>query len=59
LVTKSDKKRPVGKPVRRRENIIKMYHKETEYEVVDIIHLDRDKDQWWALPNTVTNIRVL
>jgi hypothetical protein len=27
-------------------------------EVVDWIHLAQDKDQWWAVVNTVMNLRV-
>jgi hypothetical protein len=28
------------------------------YEAVDWIHLDQVGDQWWALVNTVMNLRV-
>jgi len=27
-------------------------------EVVDWMHLTEDRDQWWAVVNTVMNIRV-
>jgi hypothetical protein len=29
-----------------------------EWEGVDWIHLAKDRDQWWALVNTVMNLRV-
>jgi hypothetical protein len=28
------------------------------WEVVDWMHLAQDRDQWWAVVNTVMNIRV-
>jgi hypothetical protein len=31
---------------------------EIAWEVVDWIHLAQDKDQWWALVNTVMNLQV-
>jgi hypothetical protein len=32
--------------------------KEIGWEEVDWIHLSQDKDQWWALVNSVTNLQV-
>jgi hypothetical protein len=32
---------------------IKIELKEIRYESVDWIHLDQDRNQWWALANTV------
>jgi hypothetical protein len=31
---------------------------EIEWEVVDYIHVSQDRDQWWAVVNTVMNLRV-
>jgi hypothetical protein len=32
--------------------------RETGWEDVDWIHLAQDRDQWWAVVNTVMNLRV-
>jgi len=31
--------------------------RETRWECVDWIHVDQDRDQWWAVVNAVMNIR--
>jgi hypothetical protein len=31
---------------------------EIEWKGVDRIHLTHDRDQWWALVNTIMNLRV-
>jgi hypothetical protein len=31
---------------------------ETKWEVVNCIHVAKDRDQWWALVNMVINLRV-
>jgi hypothetical protein len=33
--------------------------KETEYEVVDQIHLSQDRDQWHVLVSTEMNLRAI
>jgi hypothetical protein len=33
--------------------------KEVGWKIVDWMHLAQDKDQWWAIFNTVMNLRVL
>jgi len=32
--------------------------RQTEWEGADWIHVAQDRDQWWAVVNTVTNLRV-
>jgi hypothetical protein len=55
LVGKPKRKRSVGRLGRRWEDNINMNIKE---EDMDWIHLTQDGDQWWALVNTVMNLRV-
>jgi hypothetical protein len=38
--------------------ILRMDVREIWWEGVDWIHLAQDVDQWWALLNTVMNLRV-
>jgi hypothetical protein len=45
-------------PRRRRVDNIKMDLKEIVYKSMDWINLIRDRDQWWDLVNTETNLRV-
>jgi hypothetical protein len=35
-----------------------MYLKEIGWGSMDWIHLVRDRDQWWALVNSVMNLKV-
>jgi hypothetical protein len=58
FVGKRGRKRLFGRPVRRWEDNIKMDVMEIGREVVDWIQLAQDRDQWWALMNTVMNLRV-
>jgi hypothetical protein len=51
-------KRPLGRYWRRWEDNISMDLKEVEWEVVDWMLLALDRDQWWAVVNTVMNFRV-
>jgi hypothetical protein len=32
--------------------------KEVEFECLDLIHLDKDTDQWWAPMNVVKNVKI-
>jgi hypothetical protein len=57
LAGKPEEKRPLGRP-RRKWDDIRMVHKKMVWEVVDWMHLTQDRDQWWAVVNTVMNIRV-
>jgi hypothetical protein len=47
---------PLGRPRYRWANIIKMDLRETGLGGADGIHLAWDRDQWWALVNTIVNI---
>jgi hypothetical protein len=50
LVGKREGKRSLGRPTYRWEGSIRMDLKR--------IHVAQDRDQWWALVNTVMNLRV-
>jgi hypothetical protein len=57
LVGKPEVRRPLGRSRRRWEDI-KMDLREVGFGDVDWIHLAQDRDRWWALVNTVMNLRV-
>jgi len=59
LDRKSRGKRPLGRPSLRWEDNIIMNLRKIGWEGVDCIHLAQDRDQWWALVNTVIKLRVL
>jgi hypothetical protein len=50
---KLERKRPIGRPMYRWKDNIKMDLKEIGHEVVDWIHLAQDWVQWWALVNMI------
>jgi hypothetical protein len=58
ILGKSEGKRPLGRPRRRWVDTIKMDLREIEWDGMDWIKLAQDRDQWWALVNTVMNLRV-
>jgi hypothetical protein len=58
LVGKPEGRRPLGRPRRRWEDNIKMDLRETEFGDMVWIHWAQDRDRWWALVNTVMNLRV-
>jgi hypothetical protein len=58
LVGKPEGRRPLGRHRRRWEDNIKMDLREIGFGDVDWIHLAQDRDRWWALVNTVMNLRV-
>jgi hypothetical protein len=58
FVRKAEGKRPVGRPRRRLEDNIRKDLRETGWEGLDWMHLAQDKDQKWAVVNTVMNLRV-
>jgi hypothetical protein len=59
LMGKPEGKRPLGRPRRRWEDGIRMYHREIGLGSVDWIQLAHDRDRWRALVNTVMNLQVL
>jgi hypothetical protein len=52
LVGRPEGKRSFERPSRDGKNIV-MDHKEVGSEVMDLIYLTLDGDQWWALLNTI------
>jgi len=58
LVGKPEGKRPLGRPRRRWDDNIEMDLKEVGCEGMDSIELAQDRDEWRALVNAVTNLRV-
>jgi hypothetical protein len=50
-------KRPLAILRRRCEDNIRMDLGDIEWEGVKWMHLAQDRDQWWALVNTVINLR--
>jgi len=56
LVGKPEGKRPLGRPRRGWEDNIKMDLREVGGG--DWMELAQDRDRWWALVNTVMNLRV-
>jgi hypothetical protein len=58
LVGKPEGKRPLERPRRMRVDNIKIDHREIGWDGMDWIDLAQDRDQWWALVNTVMNLWV-
>jgi hypothetical protein len=58
LVGKPERKRPLGRPVSRREDNSKKDLREIGWDSMDWIHLAQEKYQWRVPMNTVMNIRV-
>jgi hypothetical protein len=56
---KPEGKRPLRRPRRRWEDVIKMYLREIRWGGMDWIHLAQDRDKWRALVHTIMNLRVL
>jgi hypothetical protein len=57
LVGKPEGKRPLGRPRRRWVDNIKMDLRD-KWDGMDWIDLAQDRDQWWALVNTIMNLQV-
>jgi hypothetical protein len=58
LVGRPERRRPLGRPRRRWEDNINKDRSKIGFGDVDWIHLVQDMDRWWALVNTVMNLRV-
>jgi hypothetical protein len=58
MVGKSEGKRPLGRPKRRWQNNNGMYLREIEWEGVNWVNLDQDRDQLRAFVYMVLNLRV-
>jgi hypothetical protein len=58
LVGKPEGKRPLGKPICRWVDNIKMGLREIGTDVVDWIDMAQDRDQWRAPVNMVLNLQV-
>jgi hypothetical protein len=56
---KPERKRPPGRSSLRWMDNIKMDLRKIDWRGVDWINLAHDKYQWWAVVNTIINIRVL
>jgi hypothetical protein len=58
FVEKPEEKRTLRRPRHRWESNNRIVLREIEWEGVDWIHLVQDRDQLWAVMNTVMNLRV-
>jgi hypothetical protein len=58
VVGKPEGIRPLGRPRRRWEDNIRKDHREIVCIVVDWMHVNEDRDRWWAVLNTVMNLGV-
>jgi hypothetical protein len=58
LVRKPEGKRPLGRPRRRWVDNIRVDLGEVEWSDMDWIGLDKDRNRWRALVNSVLNLRV-
>jgi hypothetical protein len=58
LVGTSEGKRPLGRPIHRWVDNIKMDLREIRCDGVDWIDMTQDRDHWRALMNTLLNLRV-
>jgi hypothetical protein len=57
-VGKPEGNKPLGRPILRWEDNIKMVLREIGWGAMNWIDLAQDRDQWRALVNTVINLRV-
>ena len=58
MVGRPDGKRPLGRPIHRWEDNIKMDLQKTGMGSMDSIVLAQDRDRWRAVVNAVMNFRV-
>jgi hypothetical protein len=59
LMGKPEGKRPLGTPRHRWEDGIRMDLRQIGWGNVQWPQLTQDRDRWWALVNTVMNLRIL
>jgi hypothetical protein len=59
LVGKPMGMRPLGRPKRKCEDRIRIDLGEIDWGSVEWIQLAQNRDQWWAVVNTVMNIQVV
>jgi hypothetical protein len=59
MMGKPKEKRPLRRPRRRWENGIRMDLREIGFGGVEWIQLAQDRYRWWALVNTMMNLRIL
>jgi hypothetical protein len=57
-VGKPEGKRPLGRPIRKWENTIRMDLREIGWGGMDWTDVAQDRDQWRALVDTIMNHRV-
>jgi hypothetical protein len=58
LVGKPEGKRPLGRSRSRWVDNIKVDFRDIEWDGMDWIELDQDREEWRTLVNTVMNLRV-
>jgi hypothetical protein len=58
FLEKSNGKRPLGRPIRRWEDNIKIELQGVGWGCGDWMELAQDRDRWWALVSTVKKLRV-
>jgi hypothetical protein len=58
LFVKPEDRRPLGRPRRKWEVIIKMYFRKVGWDGMGCNDLAQDRDHWRALVNTVMRLRV-
>jgi hypothetical protein len=56
---KSEGKRPIGRPICRKVDNIKINLTEIRWDDMDWINVVQDSDQWRVIVNMVMNLRVL
>jgi len=58
LVGKPEGKKPLGRPMCRWEDNMKIDLQEVGCESMDLIEVPQDRNRWWALVSAVMNLRV-
>jgi hypothetical protein len=58
LVGRPESKKPLGRPMRRWKDNIKMDLRETGLDEANWIRLAQDRLRWWALVSKIMNLRV-